>query len=307
MKLMNMNSTKTKRVILIVGPTAIGKTALSINIAKKLNTEIISCDSRQFYKELLIGAAPPSQKELTQIKHHFIHNLSVANNYNAGAFELDAMVKIEQLHKTKDTIIIVGGSGLYINAICKGFDKIPEIPDNIRRKINTQFKQKGITWLQEEVKKIDSAFFESCDTQNPQRLLRALEVYKATGENLSSFKSETAKIRPFEIIKIGLTMDRELLYKRIDTRVDKMIEKGLLKEVESLLPFQNKNALQTVGYKEIFSFYNNESTLEQAVENIKKNTRRFAKRQLTWFRKDKDIKWFELHELDEINKFISEL
>jgi tRNA dimethylallyltransferase len=300
-----MNSTKTKRVILIVGPTAIGKTALSINIAKKLNTEIISCDSRQFYKELLIGAAPPSQKELAQVKHHFIHNLSVANDYNAGSFELDAIAKIEQLHKTKDTIIIVGGSGLYINAICKGFDKIPDIPNNIREELNNQFNQKGITWLQEEVKKIDSDFFKSCDTQNPQRLLRALEVYKATGENLSSFKSETAKIRPFEIIKIGLTMDRELLYERIDTRVDKMIEKGLLKEVESLLPFQNKNALQTVGYKEIFSFYNNESTLEQAVENIKKNTRRFAKRQLTWFRKDKDIKWFEPYQIKEINKFIS--
>ena len=305
MKLMNMNS--TKRVIIIVGPTAIGKTALSIDIAKRLNTEIISCDSRQFYKELLIGAAPPSSKELAQVKHHFIHNLSVANDYNAGVFELDAMAKIEQLHKKKDTIIIVGGSGLYINAICKGFDKIPEIPDNIRKELNNQFSQKGITWLQDEVKKIDSISFESCDTQNPQRLLRALEVYKATGDTLSSFKSETAKIRPFKIIKIGLTIDRALLYERIDARIDKMIENGLLEEVESLLPFQNKNALQTVGYKEIFSFYNNECTLEEAIANIKQNTRRFAKRQLTWFRKDKDIKWFELHELDEINKFISEL
>jgi len=295
----------TKKVIIIVGPTAIGKTALSINIAKRLNTEIISCDSRQFYKELLIGAAPPSQKELTQVKHHFIHNLSIDNDYNAGTFELDAMAKIKQLHKTKNTIIIVGGSGLYITAICKGFDNIPNIPNNIREDLNNQFSQKGITWLQDEIKEIDPAFLESCDTQNPQRLLRALEVYKATGENLSSFKSETAKIRPFEIIKIGLTMDRELLYERIDTRVDKMIEKGLLKEVESLLPFQNKNALQTVGYKEIFSFYNNECTLEQAVRNIKKNTRRFAKRQLTWFRKDKDIKWFEPYQIEEINKFIS--
>jgi tRNA dimethylallyltransferase len=305
MKLMSMNS--TKRVIIIVGPTAIGKTALSIDIAKRLNTEIISCDSRQFYKELLIGAAPPSSKELAQVKHHFIHNLSVTNDYNAGVFELDAMAKIEQLHKKKDTIIIVGGSGLYINAICKGFDNIPEIPDNIRKELNNQFRQKGITWLQDEVKKIDSISFESCDTQNPQRLLRALEVYKATGDTLSSFKSETAKIRPFKIIKIGLTIDRALLYERIDARIDKMIENGLLEEVESLLPFQNKNALQTVGYKEIFSFYNNECTLEEAIANIKQNTRRFAKRQLTWFRKDKDIKWFELHKLDEINKFISEL
>jgi len=300
-----MNMSSTKKVIFIVGPTAIGKTALSIDIAKRLNTEIISCDSRQFYKELLIGAAPPNQKELSEVKHHLIHNLSVTNDYNAGAFELDAISKIKQLHKTKDTIIIVGGSGLYINAICKGFDKIPQITSNIRVKLNHQFNQKGITWLQDEVKKIDPVFFESCDTQNPQRLLRALEVYKATGDTLSSFKSEKEKVRPFEIIKIGLIMDRVLLYKRIDTRVNKMLEKGLLDEVESLLPFQNKNALQTVGYKEIFSFYNNECTLEQAVANIKQNTKRFAKRQLTWFRKDKDIKWFESCQIEEINKFIS--
>ncbi|MDC0249625.1 tRNA (adenosine(37)-N6)-dimethylallyltransferase MiaA [Flavobacteriales bacterium] len=300
-----MNS--TKRVIFIVGPTAIGKTKLSIDIAKKLNTEIISCDSRQFYKELLIGAAPPSQKELSQVKHHFIHNLSVTNNYNAGTFELDAISKIKQLHKTKDIIIIVGGSGLYINAICKGFDKIPEITSNIRKQLNTQLNQKGIAWLQDEVKKIDPVFFESCDTKNPQRLLRALEIYKATGSALSSFKLKKDKARPFEIVKIGLTMDRALLYRRIDTRVDKMIETGFLDEVESLLPFKNTNALQTVGYKEVFSFYNNECTLEEAIVNMKKNTRRFAKRQLTWFRKDKDIKWFDSSQTEKINNFISAL
>ena len=295
----------TKRIICILGPTAIGKTALSIDIAKRLNTEIISCDSRQFYKELLIGAAPPSQKELAQVKHHNIHNLSVTNNYNAGTFELDAIEKIEQLHKKKDNIIVVGGSGLYINAICKGFDKMPEISSNIREKINNQFSLKGMSWLQDEVKQIDPIFFESCDTQNHQRLLRALEIYKATGNTISSFRSEKNKVRPFEIIKIGLTMNRKLLYERIDARVDKMIEKGLIEEVKSLLPFQHKNALQTVGYKEIFSFYNNECTLDQAVENIKKNTRRFAKRQITWFKKDKEIKWFETYQINKINKFIS--
>tara|TARA_X000000368_G_C23035422_1_gene714373 strand:+ start:922 stop:1830 length:909 start_codon:yes stop_codon:yes gene_type:complete len=302
-----MNMRSTKKVIFIVGPTAIGKTALSVELAKSLDTEIISCDSRQFYKELLIGAAPPSHKELAQIKHHFIQNLSVTNDYNAGTFEFDAMEKIEQLHQKKDTIIVVGGSGLYINAICKGFDKMPEIADNIRKELNHQFNQKGITWLQEEIKKIDPAFFKNCDRQNPQRLLRALEVYKATGDTLSSFKSGRAKIRPFKIIKIGLKMDRKLLYERIDTRVEKMLEKGLLREVESLLPFHNKNALQTVGYKEIFAFYNNEYTLEQAVVNIKRNTRRFAKRQLSWFRKDKDIIWFKPNQLREIQKLISRL
>ncbi len=304
--LMNLMSMKknTKKVIIIVGPTAIGKTALSIKIAQLLNTEIISCDSRQFYKELLIGAAPPSEQELAQVKHHFIQHLSVKEDYNAGAFELDAIAKIEELHKIKDTIVVVGGSGLYVNAICKGFDKMPEIPINIRTSLNEEFSKKGIAWLQEEVQKIDPVFFESCDTQNPQRLLRALEVYKTTGERFSSFKSDTAKTRPFEIIKIGLTIDREVLYERINTRVDKMLENGLLEEVESLIPFQKKNALQTVGYKEVFSFYNNECTLEKAVENIKQNTRRFAKRQLTWFKKDENTKWFEPNQLDEIKRFI---
>jgi tRNA dimethylallyltransferase len=306
MNSMNMKK-NTKRVIIIVGPTAIGKTALSIELAKSLNTEIISCDSRQFYKELKIGAAPPNPTELAQVKHHFIHNLSVANDYNAGVFELDAIAKIKELHKTKDTVIIVGGSGLYVNAICKGFDKMPAIPTHIRTALNNELEEKGLAWIQKEVAIIDPIFFNNCDTQNPQRLLRALEVYRETGETFSSFKSDTPKIRPFEIIKIGLTIDRELLYKRINNRVDQMMENGLLEEVESLIPFQDKNALQTVGYKEIFSFFNNESTLERAIENIKQNTRRFAKRQLTWFRKDANTNWFEPNQLDAIKKLISEL
>jgi tRNA dimethylallyltransferase len=181
---------------------------------------------------------------------------------------------------------------------------MPEIPLDIRESLNEEFSKKGISWLQEKVKEIDPVFFENCDTKNPQRLLRALEVYKTTGERFSSFKSETTKKRPFEIVKIGLSTDRKVLYKRINTRVDKMLENGLLEEVESLIPFQHKNALKTVGYKEIFAFYNNECTLEKAVENIKQNTRRFAKRQLTWFRKDEKTKWFEPHQLDEIKRFI---
>jgi len=294
----------TKKIILIVGPTAIGKTGLSIELANALNTEIISCDSRQFYKELKIGSAPPSAKELLAAKHHFIHHLSVKEDYNAGEFEINAIAKIKELHKTKDTIIVVGGSGLYVDAICKGFDKMPEIANKIRIKLNSKLKEKGIVWLQEEVKKADPNFYTTCDQQNPQRLLRALEIYIATGETYSSYKSAIPKERPFEIIKIGLTTEREILYKRINTRVDRMLENGLLEEVELLIPFQKKNALQTVGYKEIFSFFNNECTLEKAVEDIKKNTRRFAKRQLTWFRKDKDITWFESNQIDEISLFI---
>ena len=303
MNLTNMKN-KNKKIIMIVGPTAIGKTGLSIELANALNTEIISCDSRQFYKELKIGAAPPNHKELEAAKHHFIHHLFVTEDYNAGEFETDAIAKIKELHKTKDTIIAVGGSGLYVDAICKGFDKMPEIPDQIRITINSKLIKNGLVWLQEEVKKVDPEFYTYCDQQNPQRLLRALEVFIATGKPFSSYKSAKPKYRPFEIIKIGLTTEREILYKRINTRVDKMLEKGLLEEVELLIPFQNKNALQTVGYKEIFSFFNNDCTLEKAVKNIKQNTRRFAKRQLTWFKKDKDTTWFEPHQISEIKTFI---
>jgi len=306
MILMNLKSMKKniKKIIIIVGPTAIGKTALSIELANALNTEIISCDSRQFYKELKIGSAPPNTKELAAIKHHFIHNLSVTDDYNAGEFEINAIAKIKELHKSKDTIIVVGGSGLYVDSICKGFDKMPKITNQIRIKLNFKLKERGIVWLQDEVKKVDPNFYTTCDQQNPQRLLRALEVFTATGETFSSYKSAKPKHRPFKIIKIGLTTEREILYKRINTRVDKMLENGLLEEVESLIPFQQKNALQTVGYKEIFSFYNDDCTLEKAVESIKQNTRRFAKRQLTWFRKDKNITWFDPHQISEIKTFI---
>jgi len=306
MILMNLKIMKknTKKIIIIVGPTAIGKTILSIELANALNTEIISCDSRQFYKELKIGAAPPNAKELAAAKHHFIHHLSVTEDYNAGEFEINAIAKIKELHKTKDTIVVVGGSGLYIDAICKGFDKMPEIPEQIRIRLNSKLNKHGLVWLQDEVKKVDPNFYATCDHQNPQRLLRALEVFIATGEPFSSYKSATPKERPFEIIKIGLTTDREILYKRINTRVDKMLENGLLEEVESLIPFQQRNALQTVGYKEIFAFYNNDCTLAKAVENIKQNTRRFAKRQLTWFRKDKNTTWFEPNQISDIKTFI---
>ena len=294
----------TKKIIIIVGPTAIGKTKLSIDLANALNTEIISCDSRQFYKELKIGSASPTSKELETAKHHFIQHLSVTKDYNAGEFEINAIAKIKEIHKTKDTIIIVGGSGLYVDAICKGFDKMPEVHDQMRIKLNSKLKEKGMVWLQKEVRKVDPYFYASCDQQNPQRLLRALEVFIATGQPFSSYKSAKPKDRPFKIIKIGLNIEREILYKKINLRVDRMLENGLLEEVESLIPFQSKNALQTVGYKEIFAFYNNKITLEKAVENIKQNTRRFAKRQITWFRKDKNTTWFKPDQINEIRTFI---
>ncbi|MEC7646013.1 MAG: tRNA (adenosine(37)-N6)-dimethylallyltransferase MiaA [Bacteroidota bacterium] len=297
----------TKQIICIVGPTAIGKTNISIELAKILKTDIISCDSRQFYKELKIGAAPPSKKELSEVKHHFIHNLSIIDDYNAGRFEIDAINLIKKIHKTNNKIIVVGGSGLYIDAICKGFDTMPEISKKTRNQVNIEYKSKGLTWAQEQVKCIDPDLYSNYETNNPQRLLRVIEVFKETGKKLSSFKSNKIKSRPFEIIKIGLNTERNTLYNNINKRVDVMMEKGLLKEVCSLVKFQQRNALQTVGYKEIFSYLNNECSLEKAVENIKKNTRRFAKRQLTWFRKDKDIKWFEPNQIVEIKKLISEL
>ena len=296
----------TKKVIFIVGPTAIGKTELSIELAKTLKTEIISCDSRQFYKELKIGSAPPSKKERSEVKHHFIHNLSVREDYNAGQFEIDAIELIAKLHQTNDTIIAVGGSGLYVDAICKGFDPLPKISKQTRDQVTFEYHSKGLTLLQNQVKKIDPELYSNYDTNNPQRLLRALEVFQETGKMFSSFKPNTIKERPFEILKIGLNIERSILYERINKRVDLMMENGLLEEVNSLVNFQDRNGLQTVGYKEIFTFLNDECTLQKAIENIKQNSRRFAKRQLTWFRKDKTIKWFEPQQLIEIKKLISE-
>lgn len=299
---MNLNS---KKVIFIIGPTAIGKTKLSIDLAKIFSCEIISCDSRQFYKELKIGSAPPDKLELTKIKHHFIQNLSVEEDYSAGQFEIDAMERIKKIHKKNNLVLMVGGSGLYIDAICKGLDKIPKISKKFRKEINEEYKNKGLIWLQEKVKKIDPEFYVNNDCNNPQRLLRTLELFTQTGKNLSSFQTKKTKKRPFKIIKIGLNTKREILYNRINKRVDNMIDKGLLKEVNSLINFQHKNALQTVGYKEIFKFLDKKCSFEEAIDAIKQNTRRFAKRQLTWFRKDKEIKWFEPNELNEIKKFIS--
>ena len=302
--LMNHNNKKT---ILIVGPTAVGKTTLSIKLAEKLNTEIISCDSRQFYKELKIGTSPPSSNDLLKIKHHFIHNRSITQEYNAGLFEIDVIQVIEQLYQTYDTIIVVGGSGLYVDAICKGFDTLPKVSKKTREQLTMEYQKKGIDWLQKKVKNADPNLYANCDKKNPQRLLRALEIFQETGKKLSSFKSNTIKKRPFEIIKIGLNINRKMLYDQINQRVDMMIEDGLIEEVRSLLKFQNINALKTVGYQEVFEYLNGQCTLQDAVRNIKKNTRRFAKRQLTWFKKDREIKWFEPHDLTKIERLISKL
>lgn len=296
----------TKKLFIILGPTASGKTALSIQLAKELNTEIISCDSRQFYKELKIGAAPPSKEQLQKKKHHFIQHLSIKDNYNTGQYEEDVIKKISSLFKTYDNLILVGGSGLYIDAICNGIDYIPQTPQKIRDKINNEFTEKGITWLQEKVKKIDIDFYQLSDTSNPQRLKRCLEVYQNTGEKLSSFYKKEKKKRDFKIIKIGISIEREKLYNRINQRVDQMIKNGLIDEAKKLFQYQKLNALKTVGYKELFDFFDNKTDLETAVEEIKKNSRRLAKRQITWFKRDKQINWFKINKEDEIIKFILE-
>ena len=294
----------TKKLIVLLGPTASGKTSLSIEIAQKLNTEILSCDSRQFYKELKIGAAPPSQEELAIVKHHFVHHLSINENYNIGQFEKDAIAKITELFKVHNFLLLVGGSGLYIDAICNGIDNIPSISNNIRKKINNEYEKNGITWLQEKIKKIDPEFYKSSDINNPQRLKRCYEVFHQTGKRFSTFHKKEKKKRNFEIIKIGIKTDREQLYKKINTRVDKMIKNGLVNEAKLLKKFREKNALNTVGYKELFNYFDQNIELDVAIEEIKKNTRRLAKRQLTWFRKEKNINWYLKSEKNEIIEVI---
>lgn len=294
----------TKKLIVLLGPTSSGKTSLSIEIAQKLNTEILSCDSRQFYKELKIGAAPPSKEELAIVNHHFIHHLSINENYSIGQFEKDAIAKITELFKAHNYLLLVGGSGLYIDAICNGIDNMPNISNNVREKINNEYEKNGITWLQEKIKKIDPDFYKYVDINNPQRLKRCYEVFHETGKRFSTFHKKGKKKRNFEIVKIGIKTEREQLYKKINSRVDKMIKNGLVNEAELLKNFSKKNALNTVGYKELFNYFDHNTELDIAIEEIKKNTRRLAKRQLTWFRKDKNINWYLKSEKNKIIKAI---
>lgn len=281
-----------KTVIIIAGPTAVGKTAVAIDVAKGLNTEIISADSRQCYKELNIGVACPSEAELAQVPHHFIASYSITEKVTAAVFEQYALEKAHGLLKKFDTVVMTGGTGLYLKAFCDGFDVIPDVPEALHQQIITQYKQNGLAWLQQQVQDLDPLFFAHGENQNPQRLMRALEVYKATGHSIESFKKGSKATRDFNIIKIALQLPKETLHRNINTRVDAMITMGLVDEVKGLGPYKQANALQTVGYKEIFDFLDGNSSLETAVEQIKKHTRQYAKRQLTWFRKCADYTWF---------------
>ncbi len=302
-----VNYIMTKTLISIVGPTAIGKTALSIKLAQHFNTEIISADSRQFYKEMNIGTAAPSLEELNTAKHHFIQHKSIKDDYSVGDFEREAISKIEEIHQEHSTAIMVGGSGLYVKAITKGLDYFPEVDSSIREGLNNELKTNGLNDLQEQLKLLDPIAYKTIAIDNPQRVIRALEICIGTHKPYSSFLTNPEKIRNFKTISIGLDAERSIIYDRINQRVDIMIANGLLEEAKALVPFKHLNALNTVGYKELFNYFEGNSTLEVAISEIKKNTRRFAKRQLTWFRKDKSIKWFDFEtEVANIIKFIEE-
>ncbi|MCL4153104.1 UNVERIFIED_CONTAM: hypothetical protein GTU68_016324 [Idotea baltica] len=293
----------TKFLISIVGPTAIGKTALSIKLANHYNTEIISADSRQFFKEMQIGTAAPTLKELQQATHHFIHHKSIEDEYNVGAFEKDALQKLKQLFNNHNVVIMVGGSGLYVDSVTKGLDYFPDVDKNIREELNNQLANKGIESLQEQLKLLDEDTYNTIALDNPQRVIRALEICIGTGKPYASFLNKEKNNRDFKIITIGLKAERPIIYSRINERVDIMINEGLLKEAEALISKQNLNALNTVGYKELFKYFNEEWTLEFAISEIKKNSRRFAKRQLTWFKRNDKTIWFDYQ--DTTNKITS--
>ncbi len=297
-----------KYLITIVGPTAIGKTALSIALAQHFNCEIISCDSRQFFKEMQIGTAVPTSEELAGAKHHFIQNKSIFENYTVGDFEREAIVKLDELFMTNDYVVMVGGSGLYVDAVLKGFDDFPEISASVREEVTSNYEKSGIEYLQTELKKRDLNYFEVVAKENPQRMMRALEVCIGSGKPYSSFLNQKKNTRNFTPILIGLEAERSVIYHRINQRVDIMIKEGLLGEAKNLFPHKNLNALQTVGYRELFSHFDGEISLEFAIEEIKKNTRRFAKRQLTWFKRNENIKWFDyLVNRNEIIEYIKEI
>ena len=300
-----MKSTN-KYLVVVAGPTAIGKTAVAIKIAQHFSTEILSADSRQFYKELNIGVARPSIAELATIKHHFIGHISINDTYTAGDFEKAALNKLEQLFQKHDIVVLAGGSGLFINALLNGLDNLPR-DEKIRETLNTRQANEGIEALAKQLKTLDIDEYNSISLSNPRRIIRSLEICLASGEKASTLKKQNTLPRNFSSIKIALNTDRQLLYTKINNRVDIMLKNGLIDEVQHLLPYKHLNALQTVGYKELFEYFDGELDLEKAIELIKQHTRNYAKRQLTWFRKDDSYKWFEPQQLQDIVSYCKTL
>ena len=293
-------------LIVIAGPTASGKTSFSIELAKALNTVIISADSRQFYKEMSIGTAAPTPEELLQVKHYFVHNISIEDKYDVADYEREVLQLLDELFKTHDQVVMTGGSGLFIDAVCNGIDEMPDVQPEVRQKVETMLKEGGIDALSKELQQLDPEYFAVVDQQNPRRLQRALEVCYQTGKPFSSFRTGTTAKRDFEIKKYALLWDRQELIQRIDRRVDMMMEQGLLEEAKALYPKRQLNALNTVGYKELFSYFDGDCTLAEAVEQIKIHTRQYAKRQMTWLRRDSNYRWITPDEVNDVAKALSE-
>jgi len=294
-----------KTLVVVAGPTASGKTAAAIELANHYHTVIVSADSRQFYKEMSVGTAKPTDNELSAARHYFINSHAITAPFSAGDYEKKALILLDELFKVHDKVILVGGSGLFIKAVCEGFDEFPDPTPGIREKLNAYLDEKGIAFLQEKLKAADPEYYHQVDLNNPQRVIRALEVFESTGKPYSSFRSKKVNARPFIVVKFGLTLPREVLYQRINHRVDEMVKQGLVEEVRSLLPYRNINALNTVGYSELFDYFDGKIDLDDAISAIKQNTRRFAKRQLTWFRKDEEINWLQADKKDLITDMIS--
>ena len=288
-----MSTMQQPTVIIIAGPTAAGKTSFAIELAKKYRTDIISADSRQCYREMKIGVARPSEAELASVKHYFIASHSITEDLNAGSFEKHALAAANEIFQKSPVAIMVGGTGLYIKAFCEGIDPMPVVPDEVRKQVTDGYQSKGLIWLQKELEQKDPAFWQVAEQQNPQRLMRALEILYATGQSIMQYRTEKKTERPFRIIKIGLELPKEELHLNINFRVEKMMKDGLLDEVSALVPYRAHNALLTVGYRELFDHLDGNCTLEQAVLNIQTNTRQYAKRQMTWFKKDKEIQWLQ--------------
>ena len=300
-----MSGSAKKHLIVIAGPTAIGKTSLSIHLAQEYQCPILSYDSRQFYKEMSIGTAKPSKVELEQAEHHFINSHSIHKLYTSGMFETDALAKLDELFKNHEIIIAVGGSGLYINALCYGIDDIPTDRE-LRKVIHNDWQEKGLAYLQKEVELFDPEYFANADMQNPRRVMRAVEVIRLTGKTYTSFRKKTKKTRPFQTTWIGLEDEMPALYHRINERVDEMVNAGLIDEVKSLEEFKSLKALQSVGYQEVFPYLNGEYDKEKAIELVKRNSRRYAKRQLAWFRRNEEINWFHSSDRNQIKATIEE-
>ena len=293
-----------KKLIVLVGPTAVGKTSVAITLARHFGTEIISADSRQLFKELGIGTAKPSPAELQMARHHFINSHSIHEPYDAAQYGRDALMLIEKLFVQWDQLILCGGSGMYVKAVCEGFDEIPNIPEGIREKLINEYEQHGIEVLQDKMRTLDPEGYPKIDNQNPHRLIRALEVIESTGKSIRSFQKKGRLNHPFSIVKIGLTLPREVLHERIDRRMDDMISQGLFAEAQSLYKFRQINALQTVGYQEIFDYIDGKYDREEAVRLLKRNSRRYAKRQITWFQRDRDVIWTDPNNIDGIIQMI---